>query len=65
MFNEMYRFDNFGEDQERRLAEQQARVRESAAIARYAHARTGLLARYLRRLADSIDPTGRIRRGGG
>ncbi len=65
MFNEMYRFDNFGEDQERHLAEQQARVRESAAIARCAHSRTGLLVRHLRRLADTVDPTGRLRRAGG
>ena len=61
MFNEMHRFENFGEEQSRRLAEEQTRVRESAAIARYAHSRTGLLLRYIRRLADSIDPTGRIR----
>lgn len=63
MFNEMYRFENFGDDQERRLHEHQSRIRESAAIARYAHSRTGLLMRHLRRLADSVDPTGRARRG--
>jgi hypothetical protein len=59
MFNEMDRTHNFGEDIRRHLAEQQARMRESAAIARYAHSRTGLLLRHLRRLAEGIDPTGR------
>lgn len=64
MFNEMYRFENFGDDEKRRLIEQQSRIRESAAIARYAHSRTGLLLRHLRRLADGVDPSGRARRGG-
>jgi hypothetical protein len=63
MFNEMYRFENFGDEQSRHLAEEQGRVRESAAIARYAHSRTGLLLRHLRRLADSVDPSGRKRSG--
>ena len=61
MFNEMDRANNFGEENSRHLAEQQARMRESAAIARYAHSRTGLLLRHLRRLADGVDPTGRRR----
>jgi hypothetical protein len=61
MFNEMGNADRFGEESARHIAEQQARMRESAAIARYAHSRTGLLLRHLRRLADSIDPTGRQR----
>lgn len=64
MFNEMDRANNFGEDSARHLAEQQARMREAAAIARYAHSRSGLLLRHLRRLADSVDPTGRLRGGG-
>ena len=36
-------------------------MREAAAIARYAHSRTGLLLRHLRRLADGVDPNGRNR----
>jgi hypothetical protein len=31
---------------------------------RLAHSRTGLMVRYLRRLADRIDPTGAARRAG-
>jgi hypothetical protein len=61
MFNEIGNTNNFGEDQTRHIAEQQARMRESAAIARYAHSRTGLLLRHLRRLADGFDPSGRDR----
>jgi hypothetical protein len=63
MFHEMDRANNFGDDNARHIAEQQARMRESAAIARYAHSRTGLLLRHLRRLADGIDPMGRLRGG--
>ena len=61
MFNEMNRAHDFGEDSARHIADQQARMRESAAIARYAHSRTGLLLRHLRRLADGVDPNGRNR----
>jgi len=50
------------EDFARMLAEQRARMDEARAIAHYAHSRSGLLARYLRRLADRVDPTGRRRR---
>ncbi|TMD11824.1 MAG: hypothetical protein E6I27_13440 [Chloroflexi bacterium] len=50
------------EDFARMLSEQRARMDEARAIARYAHSRTGLLTRYLRRLADRIDPTGASRR---
>jgi len=64
MFNEMDRTHNFGEENARHIADQQARMRESAAIARYAHSRTGLLLRHLRRLADGIDPAGRLRSSG-
>lgn len=65
MFNEMDRTHDFGEDNARHTAEQQARMRESAAIARYAHSRTGVLLRHLRRLADGIDPSGRLRGASG
>ena len=61
MFNEMSNSGNFGEEHARHLAEQQALMRESAAIARYAHSRTGLLLRHLRRLAGGVDPAGRRR----
>lgn len=63
MFNEMDRTNDFGEDNARHIAEQRARMRESAAISRYAHSRTGLLLRHLRRLANSINAAGRNRAG--
>jgi len=65
LFNAMDRTNDFGEDNARHIAERQARMRESAAIARYAHSRTGLLLRHLRRLVDSVDPTGRNRASSG
>jgi hypothetical protein len=37
-------------------------MQEARAIAYFTHSRTGLLARYLRRLVDRIDPTGAARR---
>jgi hypothetical protein len=49
------------EDYARMLAERRARMEEARAIAYFAHSRSGLLVRYLRRLADRIDPTGRAR----
>ena len=48
-------------DNARRLAEEHARLREAAAV-RSKHSRTGLLAHYLRRLADQIEPGGQTRR---
>ena len=50
------------EDFARHLAEQRARMQEARTIAYFAHSRTGVLTRYLRRLADRIDPTGAARR---
>ena len=50
------------EDFARILSERRARMDEARTIARYAHSRSGLLMRYLRRLADRIDPTGHARR---
>ena len=50
------------EDYARYLAEQRARMQEARAIAYFTHSRTGQLTRYLRRMADRIDPTGRKRR---
>ena len=46
----------------RHLAEQRARMMEARTIAYLAHSRTGLMVRYLRRLADRIDPTDKARR---
>lgn len=50
------------EDFARLLAERRAQMDSARALAYMAHSRTGLLARFVRRLADSIDPTGRARR---
>ena len=50
------------EDFARILSEHRARMDEARTIASYAHSRSGLLTRYLRRLADRIDPTGHARR---
>jgi len=54
--------DRFPEDHARNLAELRARMREADALVYYAHSRTGLLARFLQRMADRIDPTGDARR---
>jgi hypothetical protein len=37
-------------------------MQEAEALIYYAHSRTGLLARFLQRMADRIDPTGEARR---
>ncbi len=50
------------EDSARHIAEQRRRMREAEQVVRYAHSRTGMLARFLQRLADGIDPTGEARR---
>ena len=50
------------EEMARQLAERRAEMERSRMIARFAHSRTGLLRRYVRRLADRIDPTGQRRR---
>jgi len=46
----------------RYLAEQRAQMEKARAFIHYAHSRTGLLARFLQRMADRIDPTGEARR---
>lgn len=51
------------EDFARHLGEQRARMQEAQGIVWYAHSRSGLLARFLQRIADRIDPTGEARRG--
>ena len=48
----------------RHVAEQRRRMREADSVVRYAHSHSGLLARFLQRLADGIDPTGEARRLG-
>ena len=50
------------EDFARMLSERRAEMEHARAIAHLAHSRTGLLTRYVRNLADRIDPTGRQRR---
>ena len=50
------------EDFARMLSDRRAEMERSRAIAHYAHSRTGLLTRYIRNLADRVDPTGRQRR---
>jgi hypothetical protein len=62
--NPMERADHFAEDFGLHLAEQQSRMRDADALVFYAHSRTGLLARFLQRMADRIDPTGEGRRTG-
>jgi hypothetical protein len=47
-------------DNARRLAEEQARRRQARAV-RSVHSRTGLLAQFLRQVANRIDPTGDAR----
>ena len=61
--NPMERADHAPEEFVRHLAEQRTRMQEADALLYYAHSRTGLLARFLQRMADRIDPTGNARRG--
>ena len=49
------------EDYARLLAERRTQMEEAQAIARFAHSRSGRLARHLRNLVERIDPTGRQR----
>ena len=44
------------------VAEQRRLMLEGDALVRYAHSKTGLLARFLQHMADGIDPTGEMRR---
>ena len=50
------------EDFARILSERRTEMAQARAMARYAHSRTGLLTRYIRNLAERVDPTGRQRR---
>ena len=49
------------EDFARQLAERRAQMDSARVIAYMAHSRRGLLARFLQRLADRVDPTGTAR----
>jgi hypothetical protein len=60
--NPMERADRVPEDFARNLEDQRARMQEAGAFIYYAHSRSGLLARFLQRMADRIDPTGEARR---
>jgi hypothetical protein len=51
------------EEFDRHLAEQRASMREAQALAAYVQSRSGLLARFLQRMADRMDPTGEARGG--
>lgn len=61
MMNPMDPTNFLPEEFARHVAEQRQRMREADGVARYAHSRTGLLARFLQRMADGIDPTGEMR----
>ena len=54
--------DHGPEEFARHLAEQRTQMLEAEALVYYAHSRSGLLARFLQRMADRIDPTGEARR---
>jgi hypothetical protein len=60
--NPMERADHAPEEFARHLAEQRTRMQEADALVYYAHSHSGLLARFLQRMADRIDPTGEARR---
>jgi hypothetical protein len=46
----------------RHLEEQRALMQQAQSLIHYAHSRSGLLARFLQRMADRVDPTGEARR---
>jgi hypothetical protein len=60
--NPMERADHAPEEFAHNLIEQRARMEQAGALIYYAHSRTGVLARFLQKMADSIDPTGEARR---
>jgi hypothetical protein len=59
--NPMDRADRAPEDFARHLAEHRARMEEARAFVYKVHSRSGVLARFLQRMADGIDPTGEAR----
>jgi hypothetical protein len=50
------------EDFARQLADRRAQMESARVIAYMAHSRRGVLARFLQRLVDRMDPTGNARR---
>lgn len=46
----------------RHLADRQRMMREAHMLVNQAHSRSGILARFLQRMADAVDPTGEARR---
>ena len=58
MLNDPESSYRYVQDKARRLTEESA----ATAAVRAEHSRSGLLAQFLRRLADRIDPTGESRR---
>ena len=59
--NPMESADRAPEEFARHLDEQRRQMRQADALIYFAHSRTGLLARFLQRMADRIDPTGEAR----
>lgn len=55
-------FEHQPEEFARRIHEQRVEMRKSDRVIRFAHSRSGLLARFLQRMADTVDPTGEARR---
>lgn len=49
-------------DFDRTLSDRQADMRRSVEMARFAHSRTRMLARFVGSLVERLDPTGRERR---
>jgi hypothetical protein len=62
VMNPMDHAEHMPDEFAREISERRASLREADAVIRYAHSRTGLLARFLQRVADRIDPTGEARR---
>jgi hypothetical protein len=59
--NPLDRVDRAPEDFAQHLAAQRAQMEEARAFVYNVHSRSGVLARFLQRLADRIDPTGEAR----
>ena len=62
MMNPMDPANYMPEEFARQVAKQRAELQKAVAMVHDAHSRTGLMARFLQRMADRIDPTGEARR---
>ena len=60
--NPMNPFEYSPEEFARHIADRQRMMRDSRALVHSAHSRSGMLARFLQRMADAVDPTGEARR---